>query len=45
MRRDALMLFDEGGVKISSVLLDAGTAAEEGMVCGGAMDVFLERLV
>ncbi|WP_180260967.1 XdhC family protein [Desulforamulus profundi] len=45
VRRDALMLFDEGGVKISSVLLDAGTAAEEGMVCGGAMDVFLERLV
>ncbi len=45
VRRDALMLLDEGGVKISSVLLDAGTAAEEGMVCGGVMDVFLERLV
>lgn len=45
VRREALMLFDESGAKLFRVTLDDDTAAEEGMVCGGVMDVFLERLV
>ncbi|MTI81145.1 MAG: xanthine dehydrogenase [Firmicutes bacterium] len=45
VRREALMLFDSRGIKMHQVMLDAGTAAEEGMVCGGLMDVFIERLI
>lgn len=46
VRRQALMMFDDQpGAKIHPVMLDAETAAEEGMVCGGLMDVFLERLI
>lgn len=45
VRREALMLFDNPGVRLHRVLLDADTAAEEGMACGGSMDVFIERFV
>lgn len=44
VKREALMMFDGGEPKLHQVTLDADTAAEEGMVCGGLMDVFLERL-
>lgn len=44
VKREALMLFDTGGARVYRVMLDAATAEEEGMVCGGRMDVFLERL-
>ncbi|RYD03222.1 hypothetical protein N752_20535 [Desulforamulus aquiferis] len=39
------MLFDSHGAKLHRVMMDAATAADEGMVCGGQMDVFIERLV
>jgi xanthine dehydrogenase accessory factor len=45
VRSEALMLFDGGGIKLFRVTMDADVAADEGMACGGAMDVFLERLV
>jgi hypothetical protein len=41
-----MMLFDSGAAaRLFSVAMDAGVDADEGMACGGAMDVFLERLV
>lgn len=45
VRREALQLFDYSGAKLHRVMMDAATAAEEGMVCGGLMDVFIERLM
>lgn len=47
VRRAALRLFDPPLVtaKFHKVMLDADIAADEGMVCGGTMEVFLERLV
>lgn len=45
VRNEALMLFDSPGIKVYRVMLHADIAAEEGMACGGEMDVFLERLV
>ncbi len=45
VRSEALMLFDSPGVKVYRVMLHADIAAEEGMACGGEMDVFLERMV
>jgi xanthine dehydrogenase accessory factor len=45
VRSEAMMLFETGGCKLFSLTMDADVAAEEGMACGGNMDVFLERLV
>lgn len=45
VRREALHLLDSAGTKIHRVMMDAATAADEGMVCGGLMDVFIERLI
>lgn len=42
--REAMMLFDSGRYKLLRVPMDADVDAEEGMACGGAIDVFLERL-
>jgi xanthine dehydrogenase accessory factor len=55
VRSEAMMLFDSGAApggtgvlpaaRLFSVTMDADVDANEGMACGGAMDVFLERLV
>ena len=45
VRNEALMLFDSSGVKVHRVMLHADIAEEEGMACGGEMEIFLERLV
>ena len=55
VRSEAMMLFDSGGApggagalpaaRLFSVAMDADVDADEGMACGGTMDVFLERLV
>ncbi len=42
---EALMLFAAGGVKLQRVTMDADVAADEGMACGGVMDIFLESFV
>lgn len=42
---EAMMLFDTGGARLFRVTMEADVAADEGMACGGAMDVFLKRLV
>jgi xanthine dehydrogenase accessory factor len=44
VRSEAMMLFDAGGARLVRVVMDADAAADEGMACGGTMDVFLERL-
>ncbi len=54
VRSEAMMLFDIGAAsgvagslpsaKMCSVTMDADVAADEGMACGGVMDVLLERL-
>ena len=55
VRSGAMMLFDAGAApggagvlpaaRLFSVAMDADVDADEGMACGGTMDVFLERLV
>lgn len=42
VRREALNVMDESLPRLYRVALDADTAADEGMVCGGAMEVFIE---
>ncbi len=42
---DAVRLRSGGAARLFSVAMDADVDAEEGMACGGVMDVFLERLV
>lgn len=44
VRSEAMMVFDSGCTRLIRVAMDAGVAAEDGMACGGTMDVFLERL-
>lgn len=44
VRREALAVLDEGKPKTYQVLLNSDLAAEEGMVCGGIMEVYLEPL-
>ncbi len=41
---EAMMLFGSGRHKLIRVPMDADVDAEEGMSCGGAIDVFLERI-
>ncbi|OAT86472.1 XdhC/CoxI family protein [Desulfotomaculum copahuensis] len=41
-RRDALSVLDSGRPALCRYLLDAEAAAEEGMACGGGMEVFIE---
>lgn len=45
VRREALNVIDEGVPRLYRVALDADTAADEGMVCGGVMEVFIEPAV
>lgn len=42
VRREALLCFDRGQAGFFRANLTADAAAEEGMACGGTMDVFLE---
>ncbi|MCL5935418.1 MAG: XdhC family protein [Firmicutes bacterium] len=42
VRREALNVIDENSPRIYKLSLDADTAAMEGMVCGGAVEVFIE---
>jgi len=42
VRREALSVLDEQKAKIYEVLLNSDLAADEGMVCGGVMNVLLE---
>lgn len=42
IRREAINVIDEGAPKTYRVSLTADTAAAEGMVCGGVMEVFIE---
>ncbi|WP_206812715.1 XdhC family protein [Paradesulfitobacterium ferrireducens] len=44
VRREALSLMVEGQSRIYKLDLTNEAAAEEGMVCGGVMDVFLELI-
>lgn len=44
VRSEAMMVFDSGDARLIRVVMDADVAAEEGMACGGVIDVFLERL-
>jgi xanthine dehydrogenase accessory factor len=44
MRRKNAEYMCTGAVKLHRVSMDAGVADDEGMACGGVMDVFLERL-
>lgn len=41
VRREALDVFDSGVPRLFNYLLDSEAAADEGMACGGAMEVFL----
>jgi xanthine dehydrogenase accessory factor len=45
VRYEALMLYDSGGSSLYRVVMNADIMADEGMACGGEMDVFLERVV
>lgn len=42
VRREALNVIDESTPRLYRVSLNADTAADEGMVCGGVMEVFIE---
>jgi len=44
VRRAALSVLDQGNTKIFTVDLTNDVAAEDGMVCGGVMKVFLARV-
>jgi xanthine dehydrogenase accessory factor len=44
VRSEARMLFDTGGARLIQVGMDAEIATDEGMACGGSMDVFLEKV-
>jgi len=44
VRREALLCLDRGKSKLVRLDLDADAAAEQGMACGGKMEVFLELL-
>lgn len=44
VRRQALLVMAKGEAEVYHLDLTADTAAEEGMVCGGIMDVFIEPL-
>ncbi|QGP91241.1 putative xanthine dehydrogenase subunit A [Neomoorella glycerini] len=44
IRQRALLVMETGVPEIYHLDLTADTAAEEGMVCGGVMDVFIEPL-
>lgn len=44
VRREALLVLDENKTKKYRVLLNSDLAADEGMVCGGIMEVLLEPL-
>ncbi|APC09262.1 XdhC family protein [Neomoorella thermoacetica] len=44
IRQRALMVLDRGRPEIYHLDLTADTAEDEGMVCGGVMDVFIEPL-
>ena len=44
VRREALIVLDDGQPRKHRVLLNSDLAADEGMVCGGVMDVFLEQI-
>ncbi|HHU32390.1 MAG TPA: XdhC family protein [Clostridia bacterium] len=44
VRREALIVLDDNKTKSYRVLLNSDLAADEGMVCGGIMDVLLEPL-
>lgn len=45
VRREAFIVLSDGRPKQYKVLLNSDLAADEGMVCGGVMEVFLEPLV
>lgn len=45
VRREALGVLDGGAPKLFRYLLDSEVAADEGMACGGAMEVFLASVV
>ncbi len=42
--RQALMTFDDGRPRLITVDMSGDLAADDGMVCGGQMQVFLEPL-
>jgi len=44
VRQRALLVLEKGEPEIYHLDLTADTAADEGMVCGGIMDVFIEPL-
>ncbi|WP_258358486.1 XdhC family protein [Moorella sulfitireducens] len=44
IRQRALLVLEKGEPEIYHLDLTADTAADEGMVCGGIMEVFLEPL-
>ena len=44
VRREAMLCLDRGKSDLISLDLDADAAAEEGMACGGKMELFLEIL-
>lgn len=44
VRREALLCFDRAQARLFKLKLTADAAAEEGMACGGSMDIFLELL-
>ncbi|MDN5344324.1 MAG: hypothetical protein PWQ18_435 [Clostridia bacterium] len=44
IRQRALLVLEKGQPEVYHLDLTADTAAEEGMVCGGIMDVFIEPL-
>ncbi|MGI6284777.1 hypothetical protein MHOCP_19840 [Moorella humiferrea] len=44
VRQRALLVMAKGEAEVYHLDLTADTAADEGMVCGGVMDVFIESL-
>ena len=44
VRRQAMLSMDRGKSQLISLDLDADAAAEQGMACGGKMEIFLEPL-
>ena len=44
VRREAMLCIDSGESKLVKLDLDADAAAEQGMACGGKMELFLELL-
>lgn len=44
VRRQALDVLLEGGHRVYQVDLTDDIASDEGLICGGLMDVFIERL-